>query len=621
MFEENVSLNHQDIEDAIENFDPKDLEEEIEKDPKKLSILCGGATGAGKSTLLNGLLGLDIFDENTLRYGTIEVTERTLLIKGIAVTIWITPGLEGSQDDENYLEDFKNKCSDFDIFLYCIKADETGAIELSDERSSLLKYTEIFGLELWKNAVVALTFSNKIADYLEEKAKINPDIDVTREFKRKIDEWETKIREALKEKFDMESAKRIPVLPTGIAHCRDLLGYDFWLSRLYVTFEDRIKEDGKFSFLKINQHRLRVATNKSSEDIEDQDIVYDKTFNKTAKFGKLSVLCGGATGSGKSTLLNGLMGFKINDLPVGNSLRRGTVAITERKLLLKGIAVTIWDTPGLEGSEVDKNYLEDIKKKCSDFDIFLYCIKANETRAIELFGERSSLLKYTEIFGLELWENAVVALTFSNKIEENLEEDAEVNSKKIKIDVKGEFKKKIDEWETKIRSTLEKIIDTGIAKRVPVLPTGDAECENLPGYDFWLSRLYVNFEDRMKEEGKSGSLKINQHRLTTNKKGSNKSKSIEDQDLVYDSTFKKNAKIAAVSTAVGVTGAVVGATIGATIGALAIGLPTFGVAAGVGLLLGGAIGGTAGGSTGAAASAGFMHWFVEKKKMKKIRKL
>ena len=98
--------------------------------------------------------------------------------------------------------------------MFCIKADETGATELSDEISSLHKYTEIFGLELWENAVVALTFSNKIADYLEEKAKINLDIDVTRKFKRKIDEWETKIREALEEKFDMESDKRIPVLPT-----------------------------------------------------------------------------------------------------------------------------------------------------------------------------------------------------------------------------------------------------------------------------------------------------------------------------------------------------------------------------------------------------------------------
>ena len=156
------------------------------------------------------------------------------------------------------------------------------------------------------------------------------------------------------------------------------------------------------------------------------------------------------------------------------------------------------------------------------------------------------------------------------------------------------------------------------AKRVSVLPTGIADCRDLPGHNYWLSRLFVNFEDRMKEDGKFGFLKINQHRLTNDKNGSDSSKDIEDQDVVFDSTFKKNVGIAAASSSVGVAGTAVGASIGATIGALAIGIPSFGVFAGGGLVLGGAIGGAAGVST-VAASAILMQWYASKRKIKKIK--
>ncbi len=362
----------------------------------------------------------------------------------------------------------------------------------------------------------------------------------------------------------------------------------------------------------------------TQDDVDDTIKYFDieelkEEIEKASK--KLSILCGGATGAGKSTLLNGLIGAdkSSKSLHVGDSLGRGTVEVNERKFMLKEMAVTIWDTPGLEGKEdVDKNYLEEIKTKCADFDIFLYCIKVSESRATELCDVGSPLFKFTELFGPELWKNAVVALTFSNVIEINCEENEEINPA---LDAEEEFTKIIKEWERKIETTLGKIMgNTKSAGRVPILPTGHPHCQNLPGHKLWLSRLFVNFEDRMKEDAKFGFLKMNQHRFTTKMTRSNKEKNIEDQDLVYDSAFRKNAKIAAVSTTVGVTGAVVGASIGATIGALAIGIPSFGIAAGLGLLLGGAIGGAAGGSTG-IASASLIHWFARRRKIKKLKNL
>ncbi len=365
-----------------------------------------------------------------------------------------------------------------------------------------------------------------------------------------------------------------------------------------------------------------IVTLKDVEDAIKNIKELEEEIEKAPK--KLSILCAGGTGVGKSTLLNGLMGCKTNSFPVGNTLARGTEEVTERTFVLRGITVTIWDTPGLEGSKsTDKNYLEEIKERCADFDIFLYCIKADETRAVELSDEKSSLLRYTELFGPELWKYAVVALTFSNKIVIRCKEEAKINEKKDTDHdayVEREFKRKIDEWETKIRKALEKKMDKETVSQIPVLPTGIARSRDLPGHNYWLSRLFVNFEDRMKEDSKLSFFKIYQHRLTrlSLEKDTKSSKNIEDENLVLDSSFKKNTKIAAVSTTVGVTGAAVGATIGATIGALLIGIPSFGAFAGGGLVLGGIIGGAAGCSS-AVASACLIQWFAKKRKIKKLK--
>ncbi len=363
-----------------------------------------------------------------------------------------------------------------------------------------------------------------------------------------------------------------------------------------------------------------IVTLKDVEDAIKNIKELEKEIENAPK--KLSILCAGGTGVGKSTLLNGLIGCKADSLPVGDTLERGTDEVTERTFTLRGITVTIWDTPGLEGSEgADKNYLEKIKEKCADFDIFLYCIKADEKRAIELSDERSSLLRYTELFGPELWKYSVVALTFSNKIVNHYKEEAKIGKKKdADAYVEREFKRKIDEWETKIQRALKKKMDRETVEKVPVLPAGLARRRDLPGHNYWLSRLFVNFEDRLKKDSKMSFFQIYQHRLRSEKdmKESNSSENIEDQDLVYDSTFKKNAKIAAVSTSVGVAGVAVGATIGATIGALAIGLPTFGAAAAGGLILGGAIGAAIGGLS-ATASARLMQLWAKERKIKKLK--
>ena len=127
----------------------KDLNEEVKTMPKSIKVVCSGPTGVGKSTLLNGLMGVDEFSdsilgehdselqsvnsfrvESALDHGTLSVVQKTFTKHEIEITLFDTPGLEGCSDADNaYLREIKEKCADFNLFLYCISSTDTRALK------------------------------------------------------------------------------------------------------------------------------------------------------------------------------------------------------------------------------------------------------------------------------------------------------------------------------------------------------------------------------------------------------------------------------------------------------------------------------------------------------------
>ena len=331
---------------------------------------------------------------------------------------------------------------------------------------------------------------------------------------------------------------------------------------------------------------------------------------------KVSILCCGPIRVGKSTLLNGLMGQGESEwhnepkFVTCSSLKGSSCEMTKKTFQRDGIEVTVWDTPGLSGSVHDENTLQEIKMKCAEFDLFLYCIDSMEKRGTDLFDEKSTLHKFTELFGAKkLWKNAVVVLTKANGLVEDIAERIEAGED---INVEEEFKKKISMWEKKIH---KEIIKLGYKKaaKVPVVPAGSSVNPSLPGYPHWLGKIFEKATDRMKYKAKLAYLRLSNDRLKNHDEVGEEDLSnmpIHTQPFVV-STKYKIAAILGISGA-GAGSAAVGASIGATIGALALGIPSFGVFAAGGLALGGAIGAGLG-FTVSAATALAVRYYLKKK--------
>lgn len=250
----------------------------------KVSIFLTGKVGAGKSALVNGLVGATVAKEGeNLDPTTTEVKGYRQRFRSVNVTVWDSPGLqEGVKNEAKYLEDMQKKCSDVDVYMYCVPMTLTRFLKGCADVIAMKKLTEVFGPKMWENAMFVLTFAN-IAGQTDSEMMEAEDAQKKELFKLKIDQWKEKLTDALVNEvdIDVEVVNQIDVVPVGYANTPALLDRDHWLSPFWFAALYATNPRAQPALIRLNQHRLVDTPDKiRQEDLEkfthEQPLIFSK---------------------------------------------------------------------------------------------------------------------------------------------------------------------------------------------------------------------------------------------------------------------------------------------------------------------------------------------------------
>lgn len=209
----------------------------------------------------------------------------------------------------------------------------------------------------------------------------------------------------------------------------------------------------------------------------------------------IKILLIGKTGVGKSHLTNALIGEQLAE--EGKDFDPKTAEVSAYEFVKNNVDITVFDTPGLADTRGnDEEYLRKIKEKGIELDLILFCTEMNGTRFRN--DDLETMKKLSMALGPQIWNHAVIVLTFANMVfaspseKANGVSDEEVFGEKFRCLKKTFLEALIHDCE---------VPDEG-ATEVPFVPTGDSMEPRLPDRNDWMTTFWVTAFNRIKGEAK-----------------------------------------------------------------------------------------------------------------------
>ena len=167
--------------------------------------------------------------------------------------------------------------------------------------------------------------------------------------------------------------------------------------------------------------------------------------------------------------------------------------------------VTVFDTPGLaDGYGKEEEYLRNIEKKVTGpCDVFIFCTEMNSPRIRQ--DDIDTIQTLTETFSPQLWEHALVALTFANEVHPR--KNADVTEIEYFNGRMLDFKEKITDV------ILKAGVPEQVVTKVPFVATGDLSEPRLPGISDWKTNFWSETFLALKMRAKLPFLLFNSDRI------------------------------------------------------------------------------------------------------------
>lgn len=241
---------------------------------------------------------------------------------------------------------------------------------------------------------------------------------------------------------------------------------------------------------------------------EDLEKYMKKYFSKnygTCK--RFAVLVVGETGSGKSTLINNLLGEKV--APVGNSLESNTAEVVSLDGVVEGVAVRIFDTPGLsDTSGMDEKILADIQDALqnNEINVVIFCFKMSETKL------RHSLVRIFQEYhkiGVN-WQQSVIALTFADALPKPKTEIKAARERGEVFSMQRHFNEKFNEWDVHLRRVFRELFHV---EQVKICPTTDIIDDKLPNDERWFVPFWLDVLEILNPGAKVAFLEMHQQKI------------------------------------------------------------------------------------------------------------